>query len=59
MSSERIRELENQLVDLKQRLPAHSVRQEMLMELEELEDELAKARRAEEGDGRGVRGDRR
>lgn len=58
MASERIVDLENRLADLRQRLPAHSVRQDMLLELEELEDELAAARLAEEGEGLGTRGDR-
>ncbi len=58
--SERIRELESQLAELKRRLPAHSVPPVMLQQLEELEEELEKERKRvaeEEGnakaDGRG------
>ena len=41
MHEKRIRELEEQIADLKKRLPAHSILPAMLIELEELEDELA------------------
>ena len=36
-----IKKLEAQLADLKARLPAHSVPPSMMIELDELEDELA------------------
>ena len=38
---ERIAELEERIADLKTRLPKHSVRASMLIELEDMEDELA------------------
>ena len=41
----RVAELEKQLADLKARLPAHSVPASMMVELDELEEELALARR--------------
>jgi hypothetical protein len=37
-------ELERQLADLKARLPAHSVPSSMMIELDELEEQLAKIR---------------
>jgi hypothetical protein len=40
MSSERIKELEKQLAELKSQWPAHSVPPTMLQQLEELEEEL-------------------
>jgi len=40
----RIEELEHRIADLKARLPKHSVPPAMLMELEELEEELERAR---------------
>jgi len=39
---ERIRELEQQIADIKSRMPAHSVKPAMLQQLEELEEELEK-----------------
>jgi hypothetical protein len=47
---ERIDELERQIADLEARLPEHSVPPAMLIELEELEEALERARseRAEE-----------
>ena len=36
----RIQELEEQITDLKNRFPAHSIKPEMVKQLEELEDEL-------------------
>lgn len=44
MSSERIKELEKQIADLKRRWPAHSVPPAMLQQLDELEEELEKIR---------------
>jgi len=41
----RVAELEKQLADLQARLPAHSVSPSMIAELDELEEELALARR--------------
>jgi hypothetical protein len=41
----RVAELERQLADLQARLPAHSVSPSMIVELDELEDALALARR--------------
>ena len=41
---EQIRELEQRIADLKARLPKHSIPPAMIMELEELEEELARAR---------------
>ncbi len=43
----RIRELEQQIADLEARWPAHSVPPSMVQQLEELEDELDRERRAE------------
>jgi hypothetical protein len=49
---EQIARLEKEIAEMEARLPKHSVPPAMLMELEELEDELAalKARRASESD---------
>jgi len=44
MSSGRIEELEEQIDELKRRLPAHSVPPAMLQQLEELEEELQSER---------------
>jgi hypothetical protein len=41
----RVAELEKQLADLQARLPAHSVPPSMMVELDDLEEELALARR--------------
>ncbi len=41
VQKDRIRELEQRIAELKARLPRHSVPASMLMQLEELEDELA------------------
>jgi hypothetical protein len=45
MSADRVRELEKEIAELKQRLPPHSVPVAMLWRLEELEEELEKANR--------------
>ncbi|WP_455392549.1 histidine kinase [[Eubacterium] cellulosolvens] len=37
---ERIKELESLITELKSQLPAHSVKPQMLMRIEELEEEL-------------------
>lgn len=42
--------MEDRIRELKARLPRHSARPSMLMELEELEDELAQLRDEEIGD---------
>ena len=40
-AKERIQQLEKQIAELKARLPKHSVPAAMIIELEDLEDELA------------------
>ena len=40
----RVKELEKRIADLKARLPRHSVPPAMLIELDELEEELERAR---------------
>jgi hypothetical protein len=47
MGTDRIREVEDKIADLKARWPAHTVPSSMWQELEELEDELEKAKEAE------------
>jgi len=47
MSAESVRELEEKIAELKRRIPPHSVPPAMLQELEELEEELDKAKEAE------------
>ena len=47
MSTDRIREIEEKIANLKARWPAHSVPPSMWQQLEELEDELEKAREAD------------
>ena len=42
--SERLRQLEQQLAELKARMPAHTVRPAMMMEMEDLEDQIADLR---------------
>ena len=46
-SEETVRRIEEKIADLKARWPAHSVPPSMWRQLEELEDELEKAKRAE------------
>ena len=41
----RVAELEKQLTDLRNRLPAHSIPPSMIVELDELEEALAQAQR--------------
>jgi hypothetical protein len=48
---ERIAELEKRLVDAQARMPKHSVPMSMMIELEELEEELAELRRQMGQDG--------
>jgi len=50
MSADRIKEIEDKIADLKARWPAHSVPPSMWQQLEELEEELEKAREAEKKD---------
>ena len=40
MNNDRIEELKRKIVGLKQRIPPHSAKPEMLIEIEELEEEL-------------------
>ena len=49
MSIDKIREIEEKIADLKARWPAHSVKPEMWMELEEFEEELEKAKKEAAG----------
>jgi hypothetical protein len=44
MDMKRIKELERKIAELKKNLPAHSVKAEMLIELEELEEKLEEAK---------------
>jgi cell division septum initiation protein DivIVA len=44
MCQQKIKELEQKISDLKKQLPAHSVPPSMILELEELEDEIASER---------------
>ena len=46
MNAGRVRELEGRIADLKARWPAHSVPPSMVRELEDLEEELERARKA-------------
>jgi len=50
MSTDRIKEIEDKIADLKARWPAHSVPPSMWQKLEELEEELEEARKAEKKD---------
>jgi hypothetical protein len=43
MKNKRIQELEEKITDLKKRWPAHSVPLGMMLELDDLEEELAEA----------------
>ena len=47
MGEDKIRDIEEKIADLKARWPAHSVPPSMWQRLEELEEELEKAKRAE------------
>jgi hypothetical protein len=44
----RIKELESELAQLKEQMPAHSVKPTMLMRMEELEEELEQLKEKEE-----------
>ena len=48
MNTDRIKELEERLADLKALWPAHSVPPSMWQQLEELEDELEKAKKGKQ-----------
>jgi len=50
---ERIARLEERLADLERRLPAHSIPPAMILEMEEIEEELAQARAQLETDASG------
>jgi hypothetical protein len=50
MSKKTVREIEGKIADLKARWPAHSVPPSMWQQLEALEDELEKAKKAEKRD---------
>jgi hypothetical protein len=50
VSEDKVTEIEEKIADLKARWPAHSVPPSMWQQLEELEDELEKAREAEKRD---------
>ena len=47
MSTQRVEELETKIAELKRRIPPHSIPPAMLQELEELEEQLDKAKEAE------------
>jgi hypothetical protein len=44
VGKDKVKEIEDKIADLKARWPAHSVHSSMVQELEELEEELEKAR---------------
>jgi hypothetical protein len=50
VSKDEVKEIEDKIADLKARWPAHSVPPSMWQELEDLEEELEKAREAEKKD---------
>ena len=50
MDTDRVKEIEEKIADLKARWPAHSVPPHMWQELETLEDELEAAKRAGAGE---------
>jgi hypothetical protein len=50
MNKGKVEEIEEKIADLKARWPAHSVPPSMWQQLEELEEELEKARKAEKED---------
>ena len=45
MNTDKVKEIEDKIADLKARWPAHSVPPSMWQQLEELEDELEKAKK--------------
>jgi hypothetical protein len=50
VDTEKVREIEGKIADLKARWPAHSVPPSMWQQLEELEGELERARKSEDTD---------
>jgi hypothetical protein len=50
MTKDKVKEIESKIADLKARWPAHSVPPSMWQQLEDLEDELEKAKKAEKTD---------
>jgi hypothetical protein len=48
MNTQRVDELEKRIVELRRRIPPHSIPPAMLQELEELEEELERARQQSE-----------
>lgn len=50
MSTEEIRDIEERIAELRKRIPPHSVPPAMLQELDELEEQLEKARGRERED---------
>ena len=48
MDTERVKEIEEKIADLKARWPAHSVPPSMWQQLEELEEALEEAQKAED-----------
>jgi cell division septum initiation protein DivIVA len=51
VQAETVKELEEKIAELKRRIPPHSVAPAMIQELEELEEQLDKAREMEKGGG--------
>jgi len=47
VSKDKVREIEDKIADLKARWPAHSVPPSMWQELEDMEEELEEAKKAE------------
>jgi len=47
MNTQRVMELETRIAELKRRIPPHSIPPAMLQELEELEEQLDKAKEVE------------
>jgi len=47
VSTQRVRELEKKIAELRRRIPPHSIPPAMLQELDELEEQLDKAKEAE------------
>lgn len=49
MQADSVKELEERIAELKRRIPPHSVPPAMIQELEELEEQLEKAKKMEKG----------
>lgn len=56
MNSDRIKELEEKVAELRRRIPRHSVPPSLIQLLEDAEDELEQARREAQGEERCQRG---